>query len=58
MLRAVPHVDLQVGPIRMEDMTVSINQAPMSSSLLGMAFLHRLDGFEAKDGKMVLRWKG
>jgi aspartyl protease family protein len=49
---------LEVGPIRMDGVTVSINQAPMTSSLLGMAFLHRLEGFEARDGKLVLRWKG
>jgi aspartyl protease family protein len=34
--------DLSVGPIHFSDVKVSINRAPMGSSLLGMAFLKRL----------------
>jgi aspartyl protease family protein len=46
---------LQVGPILMRRVPVSINQAEMSQSLLGMAFLRRLDSFEVKHGELILR---
>jgi len=49
---------LEVGPIRMDAVPIEVNQAPMSSSILGRDFLSRLDGFDAKDGKLTLRWKG
>ena len=46
---------LAIGPISVADVRVSINQAPMSRSLLGMTFLHRLRSFEFKGGQLVLR---
>jgi aspartyl protease family protein len=46
---------LEVGPIRLADLPVSVNQATMSRSLLGMAFLRRLDSFEFKGGQLILR---
>jgi aspartyl protease family protein len=46
---------LQVGPILMRRVPVSINQAEMSQSLLGMSFLRRLDSFEFKHGELILR---
>jgi aspartyl protease family protein len=49
---------LEVGPVRFEDVPMQINQAPMSTSLLGMAFFHRLDSFQVKDGKLYMRWTG
>jgi aspartyl protease family protein len=49
---------LVVGPIRLTDVPVSINRAPMSTSLLGMAFLKRMQSFEVKDGRLYLRWTG
>jgi len=45
---------LSVGPIQMRDVPVSINHAEMSQSLLGMAFLKRLDSFEFKHGELIL----
>lgn len=48
---------LEIGPIRLFNVPVSINQAPMRSSLLGMTFLRRMRSFEMKDGKLVLRWR-
>jgi aspartyl protease family protein len=47
---------LQVGGIVLHDVPVSINQAPMQTSLLGMTFLRRLKSFAIADHKMVLRW--
>jgi aspartyl protease family protein len=47
--------DLAVGPIRLTQVPVSVNKAEMSDSLLGMAFLKRLDSFEFKDRRLILR---
>ncbi|HTX49607.1 MAG TPA: TIGR02281 family clan AA aspartic protease [Caulobacteraceae bacterium] len=49
---------LTVGPLRLTDVPVDVNQAPMSSSLLGMSFLKRLDSFEVHGDQMTFRWKG
>jgi aspartyl protease family protein len=49
---------MAVGPLRMTNVAVSINKAPMSSSLLGMAFLKRMDSFEFKSGQLILRRRG
>jgi aspartyl protease family protein len=49
---------LRVGPIRMTDVPVSINQNPMSVSLLGMPFLKRLDSFEVRGDRLYLRGRG
>jgi aspartyl protease family protein len=46
---------LAIGPIRLSDAPVSINQAPMSRSLLGMSFLRRLVSFEFKGDQLILR---
>lgn len=48
---------LRVGAIVLHDVPVSINQAPMQTSLLGVAFLRRLKSFGFGDHKMVLRWE-
>jgi len=33
-----------------------VRSAPVATSLLGMSFLARLDGYEVRDGRLVLRW--
>jgi aspartyl protease family protein len=48
---------LQVGPIRLDGFEMMVNQAPMSTSLLGLSFLHRLESFEVHDRTLVLRWR-
>jgi aspartyl protease family protein len=48
---------LEVGPIRLEDFPMSVNRAPMSSSLLGLSFLDRLAAFEVRDHKLILTWR-
>jgi len=47
---------LGVGPIRFSQVPVSINQADMETSLLGMAFFKRLDGFEIRGRRLILRY--
>ena len=56
--RGAPYrvASLQVGDIVLHDVAVSINQAPMQSSLLGAAFLRKLKSFGFGDHQMVLRW--
>lgn len=48
---------LAVGPIKLEGFRVMVNKAPMSGSLLGMSFLKRLDAFEFRDRRMILKWR-
>ena len=45
---------LAIGPIRVDDAPVSVNQTPMSRSLLGMSFLRRLRSFEFKGDQLIL----
>lgn len=47
----------EVGPIALVNFKVTVNKAPLSASLLGMSFLHRLDSFQFQDRKLILRWK-
>ncbi|CAN5485714.1 hypothetical protein BH10PSE5_BH10PSE5_13900 [soil metagenome] len=48
---------LSVGAIAFADVPVMVNQAPMSSSLLGMTFLRRLESFQIKGDKLYLTSK-
>jgi aspartyl protease family protein len=48
---------LQVGPIGFDDFPMTVNRAPMSSSLLGLSFLNRLDSFEFKGRSLILKWR-
>jgi aspartyl protease family protein len=47
---------LLVGAIELDDVPVTVNKTPMSASLLGMAFLKRLDSFEVRNGRLTLHW--
>jgi len=49
---------LSIGPIQLHDLPVSINAAEMSRSLLGMSVLQRLDSFEFKGGRLLMRYHG
>jgi len=49
---------LEVGQIHLGNVAMSINQAPMSASLLGMTFFKQIDSFEIKDNQMILKWRG
>lgn len=48
--------ELTVGHIHLKDVPVSINGAPMSSSLLGMTFLNRMKSFSITGRKLVLHY--
>ena len=47
---------LVIGNIELDDVPVIVNKAPMDSSLLGQAFLKRLDSFEVRNGRLTLHW--
>lgn len=49
---------LDVGPIALDNFQMTINQAPMSSSLLGLSFLNHLESFEIHGRKLILKWRG
>lgn len=46
---------VRIGPIVVDTVRASVNQAPMAGSLLGMTFLNRLSGYEVRDGVLTLR---
>ncbi len=46
---------LTLGPIAFDHVRVMVNDAPLGTSLLGMAFLRRLKSFEFKGHKLYLR---
>ncbi|WP_419904287.1 retropepsin-like aspartic protease family protein [Kiloniella sp.] len=46
---------LVVGEREFRDIRVSINQAPMSTSLLGMSFLEQFKSFEFNGDRLILR---
>lgn len=48
---------LTVGPVGFHNVAVSVNQAPMDSSLLGMTFLRRLKSFAIRNHRLYLRWR-
>lgn len=47
--------EIRVGEIVVRDIRALVNQAPMSSSLLGINFLERLSGYSVKDGLLTLQ---
>lgn len=49
---------LEVGPLVLTDFKLTVNQAPLSTSLLGMSFLGKLESFHFEDHKLILRWRG
>jgi len=52
---AVTLRSIEVGGIRFHDIAASVNDAPMSDSLLGMTFLDRLTGYEVRGDSLILR---
>jgi aspartyl protease family protein len=48
---------MTLGDVALSDVPVSINQAPMSESLLGMSVLRDAASMEIRDRKLFLRWK-
>lgn len=57
MGRGAPVVlrSIAVGSIRFREVAASVNDAPMSESLLGLSFLDRLTGYEVRGDSLLLR---
>lgn len=57
--RGAPYMaeSLSVGPVKLVAVPMSINEAPMETSLLGMTFLKQLDSFQVQGRKLILKWK-
>ena len=48
--------ELRIDDLEFEDVHSSVIRAPLSTSLLGMTFLSRLESFEVRDEGLILRW--
>ncbi len=48
--------DFQVGHIHLSNLRVSVNEADMRHSLLGMTFFKKLSGYGVKDEVLTLYW--
>jgi len=48
--------ELDIGESQFIDVPVSVNQAEMKNSLLGMTFLRRFKSFSFSEGKLTLQW--
>jgi aspartyl protease family protein len=48
---------LEVGAIALTDFPMTVNRAPMSVSLLGLSFLNRLEAYEFRGRKLILKWR-
>jgi aspartyl protease family protein len=46
--------EVEVGGLRVGEVSASVNQAAMSESLLGMSFLRRIGGFEVSGDRLTL----
>jgi aspartyl protease family protein len=49
---------LDVGDLHLKAVQAAVNKTPMSSSLLGMAFLSQMDSVEIHGDQLTLKWKG
>jgi predicted aspartyl protease len=49
---------LDVGKLHLANVEAAVNKTPMSSSLLGMAFLRQMDSVEIHGDQLTLKWKG
>jgi aspartyl protease family protein len=54
---AVVLKDFSIGSLRFERIGASVNEAPMNTSLLGMSFFNRLEGYEVTRQQLTLRWQ-
>lgn len=48
---------LVIGPVRLTNVAMTVTEAPMSTSLLGLSYLQQLDSYEVRGRRLYLRWK-
>ena len=46
---------IEIGPIRIRNVSAAVNGAPLDTSLLGMSFLDRLTGYRVENGTLTLQ---
>lgn len=46
--------EMKIGELRLENVRASVNESPMSASLLGMSFFNRLKAYNVKNGILTL----
>jgi len=58
MARFAPVVidEIAIGDFVVRDVQASVIDSPMEGSLLGMAFLRKLPGFEVRHDRLILKW--
>ena len=47
---------VRVGQLEVDRVEAVVTKASMGTSLLGMSFLRRLEGYQVEDGNLVLYW--
>ena len=45
--------ELRIGQYSLYDLEASVNEGPMTVSLLGMSFLEQLRGYQVEDGRLI-----
>lgn len=48
--------EVRVGQLSLADVSASVTRGPLGVSLLGMSFLDRLEGYEVRRNRLILRW--
>ena len=48
--------EVTIGDLTLRNVKAAIRRTKSGPSLLGMSFLRRLQGYEVREGKLVLRW--
>ena len=55
-LAPVTQRELRIGQLSLFGVAAMVNEAPMSTSLLGMSFLDKLEAWEARGDRLMLYW--
>jgi aspartyl protease family protein len=57
-VRVAPVVlrEIRLGQFTMQDVDAVVVDTPLAISLLGMSFLKRLEGYEIRDGALIVSW--
>lgn len=48
--------EVSIGELTLRNVKAAIRRTKTGPSLLGMSFLRRLEGYEVREGKLVLHW--
>jgi aspartyl protease family protein len=58
IVRAAPVTlrEVRIGHLTVRNVEATVNEQPLDTSLLGMTFLSRLDGYRVEGDKLILEW--